>query len=258
MFSQPSASQDDRLADAVAADVYHPGFLGPGSYAVLLPEADDSGTRNEREPSVASERSDRDLTHQHPLTKSMRYQMASDILTTFRHYNAIKELILWYNAVNEAGVIPAQLQIDAINALEQVVDKHNLRNAPPSPELISQVLESTSRPLTISRSLEARDFHILCSGENLRLEIIGFLLATAGRSLTFGFMPDMFSDPANRKLKYKFVDELLRASTLCLFLCSVLATVNDITIWMFYENYLFTTMMCGYAGMSVYKLYMEL
>lgn len=203
----------------------------------------------ERELSVASERSDRELTHQHPLTKSMRYQMASDVLSTFRHYNSIRELIMWYNASNEAGVVPAQLQIDAISAIESIVDKHNLRRAPPSPQLVSQVLESTSRPFVISQSLEARDFHILCSGDNLRFEVIGFLLATAGRSLTFGFAPDLFSDPANRALKSQFVDELLRASTTCLFLCTMLATVNDVTIWMYYENYLFTTMICGYAGL---------
>jgi hypothetical protein len=177
--------------------------------------------------------------------------MASGVLSTFRYFTAIKELVLWYNAGNEAGVIPAQLQVDAINAIESIVDKHNLRQAPPSPHLISQVLESTSRPLTLAQTLDARDFHILCSGENLRFEIIGFLLATAGRSLSFGFAPDIFGNPENRGSKSQFVDELLRASTTCLFLCTMLATVNDLTVWMFYENYLFTTMMCGYAGMLV-------
>jgi hypothetical protein len=250
-----SASPHDKLADAVAADVYHPGFLGPGSYAVLLPQDEGSGTARQREISVASERSDWELTHQHPLTKSMRYQMASDVLGTFRYYTAIKELVLWYNASNEAGIIPAQLQVEAVNAIESIVDKHNLRHAPPSPQLISQVLESTSRPFILAQHLAASDFHILCSGENLRFETIGFLLATAGRSLTFGFAPDLFSDPANRGLKSKFVDELLRASTTCLFLCTMLATVNDLTVWMFYENYLFTTMMCGYAGMSNHHLF---
>jgi hypothetical protein len=191
-----------------------------------------------------------DLTHQHPLTKSMRYQMASDVLATLRYYTSIRELILWYNASNEAGVIPAQLQVDAINAMESIVDKHNLQHSPPSPHLISQVLESTSRPFVMTQALEARDFHILCSGENLRFETIGYLLATAGRSLTFGFAPDIFSNPANRGLKSQMIDELLRASTTCLFLCTMLATVNDITIWMFLENYMFTTMMCGYAGTS--------
>ncbi|KAH8725839.1 hypothetical protein GQ44DRAFT_680619 [Phaeosphaeriaceae sp. PMI808] len=243
-----ATSPNDKLADAVAADVYHPGFLGPGSYAVLLPEDEESGIPREREVSVASERSDWELTHQHPLTKSMRYQMASDVLGTLRHYTAIRELVLWYNASNEAGVIPAQLQVDAINAMESIVDKHNLRNSSPSPQLISQVLESTSRPFTITQTLEARDLHILCSGENLRFETIGFLFATAGRSLTFNFAPDLFNDHTKRGLRSRFVDELLRASTTCIFLCAMLATVNDITIWMFYENYLFTTMMCGYAG----------
>jgi hypothetical protein len=180
----------------------------------------------------------------------MRYQMASGVLGTLRYFTAIKELILWYNASNEAGVIPAQLQVDAVNAIESIVDKHNLRHAPPNPQLISQVLESTSRPFTLAQHLVPSEFHILCSGENLRFETIGFLLATAGRSLTFGFAPDLFNDPANRGLKSQFVDELLRASTTCLFLCTMLATVNDLTVWMFYENYLFTTMMCGYAGMS--------
>lgn len=248
VFPPPSPPHGDKLADAVAADVYHPGFLGPGSYAVLLAEDEEPGQLREREESVASERSDRELTHQHTLSKSMRYQMAHDVLSTFRHYNSIKELVLWYSATNEAGVIPAQLEIDVVNALEAVVDKHDLRRKPPSPELIAQVLESTARPFTISQSLEAHDFHILCSGENLRFEVIGFLLATAGRSLTFGFTPDVFSDPSNKDMKVRFTDELLRASTTCLFLTTMLATVNDLTVWMYYENYLFTIMMSGYAG----------
>jgi hypothetical protein len=216
---------------------------------VLLPHDEDSGIPREREISVASERSDWELTHQHPLTKSMRQQMASDVLSTFRHFNIIKDLILWYNASNEAGVVPAQLQVDAINAIESIVEKHNLRHAAPSPQLISQVLESTSRPFVMSQTLEVRDFHILCSGDNLRFETIGSLLATAGRSLTFGFAPDLFSDPANKAMKSQFIDELLRASTTCLFLCTMLATVNDITVWMYYENFVFTIMLCGYTGM---------
>jgi hypothetical protein len=240
--------QGDKLADAVAADVYHPGFLGPGSYAVLLPQDEEPGRPCEREESLASERSDRELTHQHTLSKSMRYQMASDVLSTFRHYDSIRELVLRYNAYNEAGVIPAQLSVDAVNALESVVEKHDLRRRPPSAELVEQVLESTARPFVVSQSLEARDFHILCSGENLRFEIIGFLLATAGRSLTFGLVPEVLTDPAQKDNKLRFTDELLRASTTCLFLTTMVATVNDLTVWMYYENYVFTIMMCGYAG----------
>jgi hypothetical protein len=245
----PPSSEGNKLADAVAADIYHPGYLGPGSYAVLLPQDEEPGRLHEREESVASERSDRELTHQHTISRDMRYQMASAVLSTLRHYNTIKELTLWYNATNAGGVIPAQLQIDVVNALEPVVDKHNLRRRSPSSQLIAQVLETTSRPFPISQSLEARDFHILCSGENLRFEAISWILATAGRSLVFGCVPESFKDLAKRDTKSRLVDELLRASTSCLFLTTMLATVNDVTIWMYYENYLFTSMMCGSAGM---------
>lgn len=247
-FPPTSPLSEDRLADAVAADVYHPGFLGPGSYAVLLPQDEDSRKPLEREESVASERSDRELTHQYTLSKSMRHQMANNVLVTLRHYDSIRELVLWFNASNEASVIPAQLQIDAINALESVVDKHNLRQSPPSPQFIAQVLESTSRPFVFSQSLEAHELQVLCSGENLRFEIVGCLLATAGRSLTFGFAPAVFNDPAHRGSKSRLVDELLRASTTCLFLTTMLATVNDLTILLYYENFHFTTLMCGFAG----------
>jgi hypothetical protein len=245
----PPSSQGDKLADAVAADVYHPGYLGPGSYAVLLSQDDESGQPREREESVASERSDRELSHQYTISRDMRYQMASAVLNTLRHYSAIKELVLWYSATNQGGVIPAQLQVDAVKALESVVDKHDIRRKSPSQTLIAQVLESTSRPFTISQSMEAQDFHILCSGENLRFETISWILATAGRSLTFGFVPESLKDPARSDMKSRFIDELLRASTTCLFLTTILATTNDLTIWMYYENYLFTMMICGSAGM---------
>lgn len=188
------------------------------------------------------------MTHQYFLNKAMRRELVADILNTFRHYAAIQELILWYNANNEAGVIPSQLQIDAINAIGPFVEKHNLQRSPPSTQLVDQIMENTSKPLCVTHVINPRDLHKVCSGDNLRLEMIGFLLATAGRSLTFGFSPDTFSGPGNRGMRARFVDELLSASTKCLTITPLIATTNDITVWMYYENYLFTTMVCGYSG----------
>jgi hypothetical protein len=178
----------------------------------------------------------------------MRREIVAEILGTFRHYSAIQELVLWYNASNEAGVIPAQLQIDAINAIGPFVEKHNLRRSPPSAQLIDQVLENTSKPFDATQITNPGDLHKACSGNNLRLDIIGFLLATAGRSLTFGFSPDTFSGAGNNGMRSRFVDELLRASTACLTISPMISSINDLTVWMYYENYLFTTMICGYSG----------
>jgi hypothetical protein len=194
------------------------------------------------------------MTHQYFLNKSMRREMVRGILSTFRHYPSIQELILWYNANNQAGVIPEQVQIDAINAIGPFVEKHNLRHAPPSAQLIDQILENSSKPLCVTHVTNPRDLHTVCSGNNLRLEMIGFLLATAGRSMAFGFSPDTFGGLENRGMRARFADELLRASTVCLTLCPMISSVNDITVWMYYENYLFTTMVCGYSSKHIHPL----
>ncbi|KAF2633031.1 hypothetical protein BU25DRAFT_358017 [Macroventuria anomochaeta] len=244
----PTTPVEEKLADAVAADTYSPGYLGPGSYALLLPQDDGTEAPPRRESSAASESPEYEMTHQYFLNKAMRRELATSILSAFRHYAAIQELILWYNASNEAGVIPAQLQIDAINAIGPWVEKHNLRRSPPKPQLVDQILENTSKPLCVTHITNPRDLHKACSGDNLRLEMVGFLLATAGRSLAFGLSPDTFSGPGNRGMRARFVDELLSASTKCLTIAPLIATVNDITVWMYYENYLFTNMVCGYTG----------
>lgn len=201
-----------------------------------------------REASVSSGAPEHELTHQYTLKKEWRRDVVTSILSTLRNYATIQELILWYNAGNEAGVIPAQLQIDAINAIGPFVDKHNLRRSPPSTQLVDQIMENSRKPLCVTKITDPRDLYKSCSGDNLRLETIGFLLATAGRSLTFGFSPDTFSGPANRGLRARLVDELLSASTQCITITSLIGTVNDVSVWMYYENYLFTTMICGYSG----------
>ncbi|KAF3053871.1 hypothetical protein E8E11_011458 [Didymella keratinophila] len=239
---------EERLADAVAADTYSPGYLGPGSYALLLPQEDGNEVLQRPEASVPSEAPEHELTHQYTLKKEWRREVVKSILSAFSNYAAIQELILWYNAINETGVVPAQLQIDAINAIGPFVDKHNLRRSPPSTQLVDQIMENSKKPLCVNKITDPRELYKSCSGDNLRLETIGFLLATAGSSLTFGFLPDTFSGPADRGLRARLVDKLLSASTQCITITSLIGTVNDVSVWMYYENYLFTTRVCGHSG----------
>lgn len=244
----PTPQQEEKLADAVAADTYSPGYLGPGSYALLLPQDDGLEVPPIRESSVTSESPEPEMTHQYFLNKAMRRELVANVLSVLRHYAAIRELVLWYSAKNEAGAVPASLQVDMVNAMESFVEQHNLRRRSPSTEVVDQILENTGKPLCVPRIASPRDLHKACSGANLRLETIGFLLAIAGRSLSFGNSPDGFSGSGNRGLRARFVDELLSASTKCLTLTPLISTVNDVTVWMYYENFLFTAMICGYSG----------
>lgn len=70
-----------------------PGYLGPTSYTAILPKDETNAVVLDGETSTASQGSDFEMAHQHPLTKSMRMQMTTEVLKCLRHYPIIQEVI---------------------------------------------------------------------------------------------------------------------------------------------------------------------
>ncbi|KAF2733558.1 hypothetical protein EJ04DRAFT_513067 [Polyplosphaeria fusca] len=249
---------DETFTDAVAAQIYVPGYLGPTSYDAILPQDED--------PSVSCGRAasedlgpDQEMSHQHPFTKAMRTQMTTDVLKSLRYYPVILEAVVTYYTHCQAGVVAGPLVIQAVKALAQTVDKYNLTNTSPAPELVSKVLENTGKPLHIPPDITADDFHTLFTGDNLRLEILSQLLATAGRAVMFGLSLHVeWSESFRRTFTSKFIDEMLRNSTTCLVLCTLTAPVHDITIWMFHESTLFCQSICGFTSPPLWRRMGEL
>ena len=167
-------------------------------------------------------------------------------MKTLRHFTLIRELVLDYCEGCQSGVVPTPMEADAVNALRSTVDKFDLMNSLPDPNLVATVLGNTSRPLSISASLTSREFYKIYTGDNLRFETIGWLLATAGRALLWAL--GKFRQDDDSLQRTRLADEMLRSSTACLVICSLVSPVNDIMIWLFHENLLFTSMMCGYSG----------
>ena len=163
-----------------------------------------------------------------------------------------------YSKTSLTRKVPMSLEIDLMNGLEPIVNHFNLVSSVPDPRLVLKVLENSSQPLEIPSDLKACDFHKLCSGHNVRLETLGFVLATAGRALSFGLCSYIFSDPTCQISKSRLLDELLRASTMCTILCTLISPVNHTTLWMLYENYSFTIMMSGFTGAPSWRRFGEL
>lgn len=70
-----------------------PGYLGPTSYSAILPKDEDNAVVMRRGSSVISDGSEYEMAHQYPLTKSMRVQMATEVLKCLRHYPIIREVV---------------------------------------------------------------------------------------------------------------------------------------------------------------------
>lgn len=147
--------------------------------------------------------------------------------------------------------MPLPINLQLINSLQPLVEKHNLLQKPPSQDLIAQVLSNTSRPLEIPPDLPATAFPALVSGANIRFETIGLLLSTASRSLWFGSCQHLFVEglgAAKPSRRSRVIEELQRASTMCVMLCELVGAVNDVATWMLFENYSFTLLVGGFSG----------
>lgn len=232
------------MSDAVAAHTSRPGYLGPTSYAAILPPDDENVVS--REHPDESEGAEEQYFYQHPLTKTMRMHMAADVFKSLRHYKTIRTLAKTYCTLTHTGYVAASLGVSAIDALEKTVDEFQLTTQPPDTILIERVLDNTSRTLEIAPSLAAQDFYKTCTGLSLRFEILGWIFATAGRSWLYGSSPDTPRVPGS--WKEPFIHEMLRSSTICLMLSTLHSPANDIMVWMSYENLLLTCMMCGYSS----------
>ena len=107
-------------------------------------------------------------------------------------------------------------------------------------EVIVRIInESTLRPFVVDASTTATNFHELFTGLNLRWEYIGFLLTCARRSAMTGQANrPQFTNAYGTIINCKtFVHEMMMASRTCIALCRQNgAVVNDILVWLLYEN----------------------
>jgi hypothetical protein len=179
------------ITDPIAIQSYRPGYLGPTSYAAILPTENGTPVLGERELSVDSqEESNVGFFQQHLFNKSLREQMTAEVLRSLRLFPRILELVKLYCSNNQAGYVPTPLVSSAVQALQETVDKWKLMTSAPDPRLVALVLENTCQPLNIPLETAAKDFYKLVTGDHLRLEIVAVLFAIAGRSNFFGLAAD--------------------------------------------------------------------
>lgn len=147
----------------------------------------------------------------------------------------MEQLVREYYSMSESAPIPGPL---VLNALDEVI-----RQTPViDPEL---PIRNTAQTFDIPSNIEGRDFHILFTGTNLRLEALGLIYCIAGRASMF-FLPHEKSSGRHRlEWRLQFARRMLAASDTIIQACKLLAPVNDLMIWVLYENVLLSTVVHG-------------
>jgi hypothetical protein len=234
--------------DAASPQQSGPGYLGPTSYAAAFTGEHQAPVDPDLQPTTDFNNIEDISFYQHPLSKAVRMQITSTILRSFRHYSTILWATKAYCVLAQANYLVEAVGVNAVEALQETVDKYDLINKVPDPELVTMVLENTRQSLDIPSSTQPQDVHKLCTGPNLRLEIIAWILAEAGRAAVFGLDT---VQPGMKQVRYRFIHEMLRSSASCLLLCTHISPANDMTIWAHFAHLLLVSQLCGQTGMYI-------
>ena len=174
------------------------------------------------------------------------------ILEHLQHFGIINKLVLEYYQLGQTAAIPSQLVLPVLFDLQRL-HEDILRGRGATDDAASkaamstmahQILRATSSRSIITSSTSLTEFTSFYSGRNLRVETIGLIFAIAARASRLGLAPDSENN-------HDFVQAMFQCSARCLRLARELAQeMNDVIVWLSYENLRLTTSIQGYASRS--------
>ncbi|KAF2489730.1 hypothetical protein BU16DRAFT_597224 [Lophium mytilinum] len=218
---------------------HQPGYLGPTSYEAIL--SLDNHAIPDRTPSdsgISDSACDHECFVGQFIPKSSRSKIALDALTCLRFFPVIDRLVVAFYGKAQALISPAPSPfiLNALAAVRRTVEEFGLENNPPDPHLITAVLANTIKKVKVPPT--ASQFHEMFTGENLRLETIALLLNITARAVYIGLANEMTDG-------FQTANEMFRASSACVELCKLLAPVNDLLLWLYFDNAVLTSIICG-------------
>jgi hypothetical protein len=170
-------------------------------------------------------------------------------------YSAIEQLVHGLYEVTQAAIIPTSFIKAFVAGVRGIIEEGEMLQSLHSKT--SHFLEKTLPRFQVPSDVKARDFHKLVTGTELRLEIVGIVLTIAARASFVGFARDRFpgSAGAASAARIEFARTMLAASETAIQVCKMLTPVNDLMVWLLYENWVVACMVDGDSSKSMFSQY---
>ena len=180
-------------------------------------------------------------------------ESGSKILALLHPFSVIEDLIHSHSLKSQVFTVAPPLVLGALPHVRAILEAESSPGTHAKNDALSRkITENTLRPLLIPDSTTAARFHTLFTGQNLRWEFLGFLFAIAGQSALVSApnASPLTSGNADDIDRTQFIHDMMMASRTCVALCRHDgAVVNDLLIWLLYDNLLFSTMHYGDSSM---------
>ncbi|KAI5207126.1 hypothetical protein E4T39_02047 [Aureobasidium subglaciale] len=177
------------------------------------------------------------------------------ILGHVQHYKTIRNLVTEYYRLDQIAVVPSHLVLPVISDLEhlqedimhQQATTDNAASTAVSSATARRIFNTTSSKMALTSTSSLAEFLSFYSGANLRLESIGLIFTIAARVARLGLAH-------HGEIDHSFVQAMFQCSAECLRLARELAVeMNDVIVWLSYENLRLATTVQGYAGPNVWR-----
>lgn len=172
-----------------------------------------------------------------------RMSVGQSIVSKLAPFSIFEKTVKNYFEINKASALVGPVITPALPQLR--ADLEQLASVAKSDQfaVFAEITRNTTRPLKVPSSMLPSEFHTLFTGQNLRWETLGLMLSLAGTMAQYTSPDDqMFMLENGKRIdKDQFTEDVIHAANDCITLCQVHGAVNDIMVWLIYNNMLVTS-----------------
>lgn len=172
-------------------------------------------------------------------TRHCQMGIGASIIARLQPFAFIERSAAMYFIINRASALVGPLVTSAFPQLRKDLDQLAAMGDDPY-SAYAEITRNTTRPLKVPPDMRPSEFHTLFTGPNLRWEILGLvmILAASNSQFTEPNDPVFVLDDGTRVDKDCFIEDMIHASNDCINLCQVHGAVNDVMVWLLYNNML--------------------
>jgi hypothetical protein len=184
-------------------------------------------------------------------TRHCHISVGSLVISRCKQFAFLERLVRAYFVANQGSSLIGPLILNALPQMHADLKYVASQLSDPYP-LLATITKNSSLPLNVPSTMLPSEFHTLFTGSSLRWEAIGLMMALAASSAQ-RLSPDdsIFRLENGDKInKDDFIEDMIHAANDCITLCQVHGAVNDITVWLMYNNMLIQSNCYGNNCMS--------
>ncbi|KAK7179710.1 hypothetical protein DPSP01_001340 [Paraphaeosphaeria sporulosa] len=214
-------------------------YLGSTSYASVFAQEQPLSNALHEHPPASAQGTPTIMASGLEGTRHCRMSVGRDIISKCGQFAFLERLVRTYFRINQGSAMIGPLITNALPHMRRDIEYINSNSDNPYP-LLAEITKNSTQPLKVPPTMLPSEFHTLFTGPNLRWEAIGLMMALAASCAQFSPPDDpLFTlENGDRVNKDDFILDMIHATNDCITLCQVHGAVNDIMVWLMYNNML--------------------